>query len=204
MSARDEILDRIRRAGAGMTVPPVPREYRGAGDGELPDGATDVVALFAERAGEYRAEVHRCAPSEVDTTVRTLLLQADVRRAVNPSGVTDLGVEQVPDDPPLGAHDLDGVDAVVTTCALAIALTGTVVLDHGAGQGRRALSLVPDRHVVIVRADQVVLGVPDAVAALDPQRPMTWISGPSATSDIELERVEGVHGPRTLQIVLVT
>jgi L-lactate utilization protein LutC len=109
----------------------------------------------------------------------------------------------VTDDPRLPAGDLDHVDAVVTTAALGIAVTGTIVLNHGAGQGRRALSLVPDRHVCVVTADQVVADVPDAVRALDPTRPMTWVSGPSATSDIELDRVEGVHGPRTLHVVLV-
>jgi L-lactate dehydrogenase complex protein LldG len=98
---------------------------------------------------------------------------------------------------------LDRVSAAVTTCAVAITETGTVVLDHGPGQGPRMLTLVPDYHLVVVRADQIVANVPDAVAALDPLRPMTWISGPSATSDIELDRVEGVHGPRTLDVLIV-
>jgi L-lactate dehydrogenase complex protein LldG len=112
--------------------------------------------------------------------------------------------ETVRDEPELSAAELDRTDGVVTTCAVAIAETGTIVLDAGEGQGRRALTLVPDYHLCVVRVDRIVANVPDAVARLDPTSPLTWISGPSATSDIELNRVEGVHGPRTLEVVIVS
>ena len=113
------------------------------------------------------------------------------------------GAEGVPDEPALSHADLDRLDGVLTGCAVAIAETGTIVLDAGADQGRRALSLLPDLHVCVVDVDLVVGSVPEAIARLDPTRPQTWISGPSATSDIELQRVEGVHGPRRLEVIVV-
>jgi L-lactate dehydrogenase complex protein LldG len=196
VSAREEVLDAVRRALAGApAAPEVPRGYR-----TLPTPSrSEVLDLFVERVTDYRARVVRCAAGEVETVVGEALAG---RRAVVPDQLP----WQVPGavaDTGLTAHELDEVDAVVSAAALGIALTGTVVLDHTGDQGRRALSLVPDLHVCVVRADQVVHGVPDAVARLDPLRPQTWISGPSATSDIELDRVEGVHGPRTLVVVLV-
>ncbi|WIX76584.1 LUD domain-containing protein [Amycolatopsis carbonis] len=191
MSARDEILAAVRGAlrDADRAEAPVPRGYRGA-----PPPA-DVVSLFAERVVDYRATLSRCTPADLARTVRAALGSAE-NVLVPESFPVDLG--GVAD-----ADDLDSCDAVVTTAAVGIARTGTLVLDHGPGQGRRALSLVPDVHVCVVREDQIVPGVPEAVALLDPDRPQTWISGPSATSDIELNRVEGVHGPRTLHVVLV-
>ena len=191
MSARDEILARVREATAGFApepAPPVRVEPR-PGD----------VDLFVERVGDYRAVVERIGPDDVADRVAAVLGE---RRAVVPEG---LGFE-VPGsvaDEDLSALELDDLDAVVTLASVGIAETGTIVLDHGPGQGRRALSLVPDLHVCVVRADQVVADVQDAVARLDPARPHTWISGPSATSDIELDRVEGVHGPRTLHVLVV-
>ena len=121
--------------------------------------------------------------------------------ATDPAGRPATG-RIVADDPPLSARELDAVAGVITGCAAAIAETGTIILDHGPGQGRRALTLVPDFHLVVVRADQVAADLPDAIARLDPARPHTLISGPSATSDIELIRVEGVHGPRNLHILI--
>jgi hypothetical protein len=193
MSARDDILARVRSALDGVppadVVPPAPR---------APDRG-DLVALFVERVEDYRAVVTRCAADDLAATVDEVL---GGRTSVVPPR---LGLEvagSVADDG-LSAVDLDAIDAVVTRAAVGIAETGTIVLDHRDDQGRRAISLVPDLHVCIVDAAQVVADVPDAIALLDPARPLTWISGPSATSDIELDRVEGVHGPRTLHVVLV-
>ncbi len=194
MSARDDILGRVRAALSGVSpavdLPPAPR---------APDRG-DLVALFVERVEDYRAVVTRCASDEVTGVVAGVLGSA---RTVVPAG---LGLD-LPDavvDESFSAAELDGFDAVVTRAAVGIAETGTIVLDHEPDQGRRAISLVPDLHVCLVACAQVVADVPDAIALLDPARPLTWISGPSATSDIELDRVEGVHGPRTLHVVLIS
>ncbi|MDX3192777.1 LUD domain-containing protein [Streptomyces sp. MN03-5084-2B] len=191
MTAREEILAAVRAAlrDADRTEAVVPRGYR---------SAVADVELFAERVVDYRATLTRCAAAELPSTLRSVLGPA--RKVLVPDGFpVDVGGSP----PPATTAELAGFDAVVTTAALGIATTGTIVLDHGPGQGRRALSLVPDVHVCVLRAEQIVPGVPEAVAALDPARPQTWISGPSATSDIELTRVEGVHGPRSLHVIVV-
>lgn len=192
--ARDEILGRVRRALAGVepgyAVPPSPRIAP----------VPDVVGHFAERVADYRAVVERCPAADLAARVAAALPAG--ARVVVPAGLT-VPVPGADEDAGFTAAELDDYDAVVTEARVGIAETGTIVLDHGPGQGRRAISLVPDRHVCIVRADQVVPDVPDALPLLDPRRPHTWISGPSATSDIELDRVEGVHGPRTLHVLLV-
>lgn len=157
------------------------------------------MALFVERVEDYRAVVTRTGSADLGETVARVLDGATV---VVPEGL-DLDLPGAVVDDGLTAAELDRIDAVVTRAAVGIAETGTIVLDHGPGQGRRIISLVPDRHVCIVDVAQVVADVPDAIALLDPARPTTWVSGPSATSDIELDRVEGVHGPRTLHVVLV-
>lgn len=203
MSARDEILDRVRTALRDVTPTPEPVVApRATHD---PD---EVLDLFAERVADYRAIVDRVTADQLPAHLAAIL--ATTERVLVPHGLPAEVVMAVPNrvtDDELGASDLDAVDAVLTTAAVGIAETGTIVLDHGPGQGRRALSLVPDRHVCLVRADQVVPDVPDAVARLEAAvragRPLTWVSGPSATSDIELDRVEGVHGPRALHVVLV-
>jgi L-lactate dehydrogenase complex protein LldG len=188
-SARDEILARVRAATMGVLAPqrPVLRESGPAS-----------VDLFLERVADYRAVVERCTPDELAERVAA----AVEGRVVVPAGLGVEVAESVVDEN-FTAAELDRIDTVVTESTVGIAETGTIVMDHGAGQGRRALTLVPDRHVCIVRADQVVADVQDAVAMLDPRRPHTWISGPSATSDIELDRVEGVHGPRNLHVIVV-
>ena len=219
-AAREEILARIRAAaGPAATSAEVdaayaalPRGYRRAHHD--PAGA-GIVALFAERAGDYRAVVERIPADELPAAVARAVaaipqVPTDIPRSVLvPDGLpaewlAELppGTELVPDDPPLSPRDLDRVSGVITGCATAIAETGTVILDHGPGQGRRALTLVPDFHLVVVQAGQVEADIAGALARLDPARPHTLISGPSATSDIELIRVEGVHGPRNLHILI--
>ncbi|MEV0347101.1 lactate utilization protein C [Nonomuraea sp. NPDC050680] len=194
MSARDEILARVRRAVAGAPEVAIPRGYRTTAQ------VDDLVGLFAERVDDYRAVVHVLPAAEVPGKVAELVAG---RRMVVPDGLPTEW--QVPGAVAGGSvAELDAADGVVTGCAVAIAETGTIVLDSGPGQGRRAQTLVPDYHLCVVRADQIVAGVPEAVARLDPVRPLTWISGPSATSDIELNRVEGVHGPRTLEVIIGT
>lgn len=194
MSAREQILSAVRRAldGGDRSPVTVPRGYR--------DTAAADVDLFVERVADYRAVVVRCAADEVEQRIVDALPQG--ARVVVPQGL-QWRVDDAETDTGLSSSDLDSVDAVVTGATVGIATTGTIVLSHGAGEGRRALTLVPDVHVCVVRADQVVADVPDAIAVLDPQRPTTWISGPSATSDIELNRVEGVHGPRNLHVIVV-
>jgi L-lactate dehydrogenase complex protein LldG len=196
--ARTEILARVRTAlGDRPAPPPAVRDYRrelGAGD----------LDRFVERVEDYRATVHR-ASGDIAATIASVLAGRGISRVVVPEGFASDWLPQVAlVHEPVDVETLDEVSAVLTSCRVAIAETGTIVLDAGPGMGPRALTLVPDYHLVVVRADQVVAGVPDAVAALDPTRPLTWISGPSATSDIELNRVEGVHGPRTLDVVLAT
>jgi L-lactate dehydrogenase complex protein LldG len=206
VTARDEVLDRIRGAlGPTPAIPDVPRAYRGAGASD----AEGVVELFCERLTEYQATVTRLAWADLGVTVARLAEERGARRIAVPPRGPDVppGLEMIVDDPPLSPRALDQVDGVLTACALAIAETGTIVLDGGARSGRRALTLLPDWHVCVVDESSVVAGVPDAIAALAPAategRPITLVSGPSATSDIELERVEGVHGPRTLDVLVL-
>lgn len=198
--AKSVVLGRIREALAGAPPAPVtvPRDYdrtplQGGGD----------VDRFAETVGEYRARVRRVLGAVAPAVAS--LVPPGGRVAVPADLPADWveGTEVLRDSPPLSNTDLDGADAVVTGCAIGIAATGTIILDAGAAQGRRALTLIPDHHICVVFTHQIVDTVPQAFGALDPLRPLTFISGPSATSDIELNRVEGVHGPRILDVLIV-
>jgi len=200
VTAREEVLARIRTAlGDGGGAPDeAPRAYRTSAG----LGRPTLISLLTERLHDYGTSVRRCAPDEVPAAVRQALADRGARRVVLPAGL-DLTGPGGPDsitligDDDLSPAALDAADGVVTTAALAIAETGTIVLDGGPGQGRRALSLIPDYHLCIVRTGQIVGIVPEALGRLDPRRPQTWISG-----DIELDRVQGVHGPRTLEVIL--
>jgi L-lactate dehydrogenase complex protein LldG len=200
MTARDVVLARIRSAlGSQTTAADLPRGYRRTGS--LAPGSADLLDLFATRLVDYRAAVHATTAEALVDTIVTVLV--GIGRIVVPPGLPTDWAPTATIDNGLSAAELDRHDTVLTGCAAAAAQTGTIVLDGGPGQGRRAISLVPDRHVCVVRADQVVRTVPELLARLDPRRPLTFISGPSATSDIELQRIEGVHGPRTLIVILV-
>ena len=224
MNSRDLILGRVRRALADVPrddTPPVPEQpgrdsrYEQAVDRSYlrEHGARSVaetVDLLAENLADYRAIVHRSTDEELPNLVMRLLAERGTQHVLVPPGLPPEWMSAA--DPAL-VHDravstpreLDEVGSVVTGCAVAIAETGTIVLDGGPDQGRRRITLIPDHHICVVRVPgQVVASVPQAMERLDPARPLTWISGPSATSDIELDRVEGVHGPRTLEVVLVS
>lgn len=206
-TARDAILDRIRAAKHGAVAPPIPRDYR-HGD-ERPHA--ELVSLFHERVDAYKAEVERVRTDELTAAIAAAASRHAARRFAIPLQLPDEWrppeLELVADES-LTPRELDAVDGVITGCTAAVAETGTIVLSAGPHEGRRILSLVPDLHICIVGADQVVGTVPEAIAVLAPtvrstHHPVTLISGPSATSDIELQRVEGVHGPRKLVVLVI-
>lgn len=212
MSSRERILGRVERALADVPRDDTPYEQafeRGYLREHGYRSVAQTVELLAENLADYRAIVHRCAEAELPGVIAGLLAERGSRTVVVPPGLEPswlaaAGAEQVADRGESTPAELDRVDSVVTACAVAVAETGTIVLDGGPDQGRRRITLVPDHHICVVRVpDQVVSSVPQALQRLHPARPLTWISGPSATSDIELDRVEGVHGPRTLEVVLV-
>jgi L-lactate dehydrogenase complex protein LldG len=221
MSAREQMLEAIRHALRDVPVEE-PAAWNPSTDPDpasayvrrpAPGTQADRVDRFAERCGEYRATVTRCAvaPDAVRAAVSAICARREaavlaVAPGLEPGWIPQTVRARV-DEPPLSLADLGGCDGVLTSCALAIAETGTIALDAGPGQGRRALTLVPDLHICVVAADAIVSSVPEALARLHPGHrrstaPITLISGPSATSDIELERIEGVHGPRCLEVIV--
>jgi L-lactate dehydrogenase complex protein LldG len=214
MSTRDQVLGRIRRALADVPRSespgdvPVVRDYLRV---HAERDAAQAAELLAENLADYRAVVHRTTDAGLPARIAALLAGRGARSLVVPPGLPPRwlaaleGVTRMTDTAELTHRQLDAVDSVVTGCAVAIAETGTIVLDASPDQGRRRITLVPDHHICVVRVpEQVVDSVAQGLERLDPARPLTWISGPSATSDIELDRVEGVHGPRTLEVILVT
>jgi L-lactate dehydrogenase complex protein LldG len=199
MTARDEVLDRIRTAIGDTPVPAIARDYR-TSDQRSP---AELLEVLVDRLEDYKATVLRCGAGEIAATVAAALAGVDGSVVVAPGVPADWCPDGVAADDGRPAVALAGHAATVTGVAVAIAETGTLVLDGSPRSGRRALSLLPDFLVCVVEAAQVVGTVPEGLAVLDPIAPLTMISGPSATSDIELQRVEGVHGPRTLVVVLV-
>ena len=213
MNAREEVLARI--AAAHRVAPPaelgyqdITRDYRTTSD--LP--AEALTELLIDRLVDYRALVRQCSVDDLGATIAAALAERRASAVVVPTGLdpswtANIAAEVLTDGlsagDQLSVAQLDDVDGVITGCAVAIAETGTLILDGSPGQGRRVLTLIPDYHLCVVLPDQISADVPQALARLEPTRPLTMISGPSATSDIELNRVEGVHGPRTLEVIIV-
>jgi L-lactate dehydrogenase complex protein LldG len=213
VNAREEVLARI--AAAHRAAPPVNlsyedinRDYQTTSDSET----GELTELLIDRLVDYRALVRQCLADDLGATIAAALAERGTRTVVVPAGlestwIADLSANVFTDGPStddqLSVADLDGVDGVITSCAVAIAETGTLILDGSSGQGRRVITLIPDYHLCVVLRDQIVADVPQALTQLEATRPLTMISGPSATSDIELNRVEGVHGPRTLEVIIV-
>ncbi|MBK4142262.1 lactate utilization protein C [Corynebacterium macginleyi] len=205
MTAKQEILNRIRSAQKQAGLPDhvdIPRDYQRKGtlnDDELRE-------MLVDRLEDYKAEVHITEESDLKKTLETIVKDrncTDIRYAPGMNAELFIGLPARPDDEAADPRELDDADAVVTESFVSSAQTGTIVLQSNSQCGRRALTLVPDRHICIVRRDQIVYGVPEVISRIDPCKPATWISGPSATSDIELSRVEGVHGPRDLIVIIV-
>lgn len=213
MNAREEVLARIEAAHRAAPPPrlayeEIAREYRTTSNSSA-EALTD---LLIDRLVDYRALVRQCSVDHLAATLASALAERGVHRVVVPKGLdaswttslsADVRTDELSPGDQLSVSELDAVDGVITSCAVAIAETGTLILDGSPGQGRRVVTLIPDYHLCVLFADQIVPDVPQALARLEATRPLTMISGPSATSDIELNRVEGVHGPRTLEVIIV-
>lgn len=217
-NSRAEILNRVARSldtvtssSAAEFEGEVPRHYRRQTD--IATGSARALEILIDRLEDYRAVVYR-AENDADVPEVIARVLGNATSLVYPNGLHPYWLTSLPNAvtthedslaQPISVSDLDQIDAVLTACRVAVADTGTIILDGTSDQGRRAITLVPDTHVCVVRADQTVHILPQAIDVLAqfPLRPQTWISGPSATSDIELNRVEGVHGPRNLHVIIV-
>jgi len=205
VSAKQDILNRISSAQKQAGLPEhvdVPREYQR--EGTLNDD--ELREMLVDHLEDYKAEVHVTEESDLKKTLDSIVNDRnckDIRYAPGMNADLFDGLPARPDDEEADPRELDDADAVVTESLVSSAQTGTIVLQSDSRCGRRALTLVPDRHICIVRRDEVVYGIPEVISRMNPDKPATWISGPSATSDIELSRVEGVHGPRDLIVIIV-
>jgi L-lactate dehydrogenase complex protein LldG len=214
VNAREEVLARIAAAHSAAPPPDLPyeeisREYRTTSDSAI----ETLTELLIDRLVDYRALVRQCSADDLDGTIAEAVSDRGAHTVVVPTGLDSswtaglsgsVLTDGLSADYQRTISELDSVDGVITGCAVAIAETGTLILDSSPGQGRRVLTLIPDYHLCVVFADQIVADVPQALVRLEATRPLTMISGPSATSDIELNRVEGVHGPRTLEVIIVS
>jgi L-lactate dehydrogenase complex protein LldG len=204
MPSRERVLERIRRANSRAAGPqqPIPRDYDSSGT----RGVDERLALFEERLRDYDACIFRVRREEIARKAVEILHAGNRQRIVVPDGLPVAwradGPEWIPDHE-LSVDALNAVDGVMTAATLGVAVSGSIVLQHGPAEGRRVLTLLPDYHLCVIEVTQVVETLPEAFARLDPARPTTFFSGPSATADIEMTRVKGVHGPRFLDVLLV-
>lgn len=203
-SSRDRVLARIRKANAqaSRSESSILRSY----DRASTQSVHDTLALFEERLRDYDAGVFPVRREEIAQKAAELLVAANRRRIAVPAGLPSQwlaeGIEWIPDHD-LSFDALNGVDGVMTAATVGVAVSGSIALQHGPAEGRRILTLLPDYHLCIIEAAQIVETLPEAFARFDPARPVTFFSGPSATADIEMTRIKGVHGPRFLDVLLV-
>jgi L-lactate dehydrogenase complex protein LldG len=208
ISSRERVLERIRKANAraAHAPEPIPRTYDGAGSARTNMQDAEVVALFEERLRDYDARVFRVRYDEIAAKATEILKAADRHRIVVPAGLPAAwradDIEWISDEN-LSLDALNADDGVMTAATLGVAASGSIVLQHGPAEGRRVLTLLPDYHLCVIEAGQVVETLPEAFARIDPKHPVTFFSGPSATADIEMTRIKGVHGPRFLDVLLV-
>jgi L-lactate dehydrogenase complex protein LldG len=204
MSSRDRVLERIRKANAKAAPSScsIPRDYDRSSTGST----GETLALFEERLRDYDARVFPVRREEIAARAAEILREGNRQRIAVPAGLPIAWRADGPQwlaDHELSVDVLNAVDGVMTAATVGVAVSGSIALQHGPAEGRRILTLLPDYHLCVIEAAQVVETLPEAFARLDPTRPVTFFSGPSATADIEMTRIKGVHGPRFLDVLLV-